>query len=282
MTRVLVVGASGTVGRAVVEQLSANGCVIRALSRKTADSPASVETVFGDLTEPESLHRASLGMDAVFLVWTAPPETMREAVERLARNVSRIVYLSAPFQTPDPFFQASQPNAMSQQHAQLEAYVRAAGVHWTFLRPHMLAANSIHWWAPYFRSGQTIRWPYLAAATAPIDERDIAAVACQALQSSYGNDDYLITGPASLTQRGQLEQIGEVIGRLVHFDEITSDDARVELAHFPTSVLNMLLASWAAATRQPALVTTTVAEVTGVPARSFSEWVRSNRSAFVS
>ena len=45
----------------------------------------------------------------------------------------------------------------------------------------MFAANTLHWWAPQIRAGDVVRWPYGAVETAPIDERDIAAVAVRAL-----------------------------------------------------------------------------------------------------
>ena len=50
-----------------------------------------------------------------------------------------------------------------------------------FLRPGMFAGNALGWWAPQIRAGDIVRWPHLAAPTAPIDERDIAAVAVRAL-----------------------------------------------------------------------------------------------------
>src|SRR6266566_3615918 len=59
--------------------------------------------------------------------------------------------------------------------------IETSGLEWTFLRPGMFAANALSWWAPQIRVGDVVRWPYLATPTAPIDERDIAAVAVRAL-----------------------------------------------------------------------------------------------------
>lgn len=68
--RVLVTGATGRVGRAVVGSLTAAGVPVRSLTRRpeAAALPANVEVVAGDLTVPESLDAALRDVDAVFLV----------------------------------------------------------------------------------------------------------------------------------------------------------------------------------------------------------------------
>ena len=67
-----------------------------------------------------------------------------------------------------------------------------------------------------------------------------------------------------------MHTIGGVIGRSLRFEEISPDEPRREwLARMPASVVDMLLDAWAAAVGQPALVTSTVAQVTGAPARTF-------------
>ena len=160
-------------------------------------------------------------------------------------------------------------------------HVALLGLTSTFVRPGMFAANALSWWAARIREHDVIRWRYGDAATAPIDERDIAAVAVRALfDDATSGSEYMITGPQSLTQREQVITIGGVIGKTLRFEEITPDDARRELG-FPSAAMDMLLNAWSAAVGLPAYVTTTVPEVTGSPARTFVEWVRSNKQAFV-
>lgn len=156
----------------------------------------------------------------------------------------------------------------------------ASGLRWTFLRPGMFAANSLSWWAPQIRSADVVRWPYPAAPTSPIDERDIAAVAVRALlDSGHEGANYVLTGPESLMQSEQVDIIGDVLDRPLRMEEISPDEARHELG-FPTPVINMLMNAWAAAIGQPALVTETVAEITGDPARTFREWVTKHAGEF--
>ena len=95
--------------------------------------------------------------------------------------------------------------------------------------------------------------PYAACPTAPIHERDIAAVVVHALcEERHHGMQYLVTGPQALTQSEQLPSIGDVIGRPLRMENISPDEARREvLAVFPLFVLNMLLDSWDGGMGQP-------------------------------
>ena len=280
MSKVLVTGATGTVGREVVSQLLTSGADVRALTRNPAGAslPFGVEVVRGDLAAPAEIEAALQDVDAVFLVWTAPPATAPAVIQSVAGAARRLVYLTAPHRTPHPFFQ--QPNRMAEQHAELERLIEASGVAWTFLRPGMFARNTVGWWSAQIRSGDVVRWPYPEAATAPIDERDIAAVAVRSLLDA-GDDrqDYVVTGPESLTQAEQVRIIGEVLGRSLTLEEIPPEAAPGELP-FPPPVTRMLLNAWAAAVSIPAFVTTTVADVTGRAPRTFREWARDHAHFF--
>ena len=242
--------------------------------------PADVEVVAGDLTVPESLDVGLQGVGAVFLVWTAPPTAAPAAIERLASHVRRVVFLSSPHRTPHPFFQ--QPNPLALLHADIERLIAAAGLASTIIRPGMFASNARFWWADQIRNGDVVRWPYGAAETAPIDERDIAAVAARALdQDSPPGGDYVLTGPESLSQAEQVSIIGAAIGRLIRFEELSPEEFRREMAgRWPRPVVDMLLAAWRATIGRPAFVTSTVADVVGSPPRTFRHWVSDHADAF--
>jgi uncharacterized protein YbjT (DUF2867 family) len=280
MERVLVTGATGNVGRQVVSQLLATDCPVRALTRNpdAAGLPPRAEVVCGDLTDADALGRCLDGVDVVFLVWTAPAGAAPAAVSKIAGHARRVVLLTAPHKTPHPFFQ--QPNPLQRLFAQLERLIEESGLPWTFLRPGMFAANARTWWAPQIRAADVVRWPYAAAPTAPIHERDIAAVAVRALlEPGHDGAEYVLTGPESLSQLAQVSTIGEVIGRSLRYEEISPEEAFRELP-FPAPAVRMLLDAWTAALGQPAYVTSTVAEVTGRPARSFRGWVTDHVDEF--
>jgi len=282
MNRILVIGGTGTVGRQVVAQLAATGAQVRALVRNpgAAHLSSQVEVVRGDLTLPDTLDACLHGIDAVFLVWTAPAAAVAPGLERITKHARRIVYLSAPLKTAHPLFQ--QPNPLRAMFEQIERLIETSGLQWTFLRPGMFAANALNWWAPQIRVGEVVRWPYLAAPTAPVDERDIAAVAVRALcEDEHAGAEYVLTGPQSLSQFEQVSAIGCVIGRSLRIEEISPDEARRELLTVaPAVAVNMLLQAWAAAIGQPAHVTSTVAEITGAPPHTFLDWATDNAAEF--
>jgi uncharacterized protein YbjT (DUF2867 family) len=283
MHPVLVTGATGRVGRVVIDQLLAAGVPVRALTRRPASAglPPAVDVASGDLTVPESLDAALQGAGAVFLVWTASPTTAPAVVARLATHAQRVVFLSSPHQTPHPFFQ--QPNPMAVLHAEIERLIAAAGLASTIIRPGMFASNTLHWWAAPIRNGDVVRWPYGAAETAPIDERDVASVAARALyEDGHAGGDYVLTGPESLSQAEQIRIIGAAIGRRIQFEELSPEEFRRETeGRWPAPVVDMLLAAWKATIGWPALVTSSVSDVVGSPARTFRQWAADHAAAFL-
>jgi len=280
---VLVTGATGRIGRVVVDLLTDAGVPVRALAHRSeaaAALPANVEVVTGDLTVPASLDPGLRGVGAVFLVWTAPPATAPAVVERLAAHARRVVFLSAPHRTPHPFFQ--QPNPLAALHADIERLIAAAGLASTIVRPGMLASNALSWWATAIRAGGVVRWPYGAAETAPVDDRDVAAVAARTLvQDGHAGGDYVLTGPDSLSQAEQVSIIGDVLGRRIEFEELSPDEFRCETAgSWPRPAVDMLLAAWGATIGRPAFITSTVFDILGSAPRSFRQWAADHAAAF--
>ncbi len=279
----LVTGATGRIGRVVVDLLLDAGVPVRALTRRSeaaATLPADVDVVTGDLTVPESLDAGLRGVGAVFLVWAAPPATAPAVVERLAAHTRRVVLLSSPHQTPHPFFQ--QPNPMAVLHADIERLIASAGLESTIIRPGMFASNTVSWWAPAIRAERAVRWPYGAAETAPVDDRDVAAVAARTLyEDRHSGGDYVLTGPDSLSQAEQVRIIGDVLGRRIDFEDLSPDEFRRETeGSWPRPAVDMLLAAWGATMGRPAYVTSTVRDILGSPPRSFRQWATDHATAF--
>ena len=280
---VLVTGATGRVGRVVVDRLVEAGVPVRALTRRSespARMPTEVEVVEGDLTVPESLEACLTGVSSVFLVWTAPPGSASAVIDRIAAHARRVVFLSAPHQTPHPFFQ--QPNPLAVLYSEIERLIAAAGLESTIIRPGMFASNTVAWWAKAIRTEGVVRWPYGAAETAPVDDRDVSAVAALTLhEDGHAGGDYVLTGDESLSQAQQVSIIGDVVGRRVTFEELSPEEFRKETeGSWPRPAVDMLLAAWAATIGTPAYVTTAVSDILGTAPRSFRQWVTDNASAF--
>jgi uncharacterized protein YbjT (DUF2867 family) len=278
-SEILIAGATGTVGRELVARLSERQIAVRALVRdpESANLPAGVELVRGDLADPAGLGASLDGIERMFLVWPftserAATEFAPTVVEAIAQRVRRVVYLSADAATdnPDRFW------------ARLERLIERSAAEFTFLRPTGFAKNTLMW-APQISSGDVVRWPYGAAARSLIDERDIAAVAARALiEDGHAGKTYVLSGPEALTQIEQLDAIGEAIGRPLRWEEISREEARPGLvaAFGEEAFADSALDTWARFAVAPERTTQTVHEITGSPAHSLREWATHHADDF--
>jgi uncharacterized protein YbjT (DUF2867 family) len=272
---ILVTGATGNVGRQVVAELRRAGVEVRALTRnpERADFPTEVDVTRGDQYDPDSLHTAVKGVDAVFLMWPFLQHTSAAASAPLAairQHEPRVVFLSSLAVRDDV---EQQRDANAQFHADVERQIEESGLEWTFLRSAGIATNTLAW-APQIRATGVVRGPYRTAARSLIHERDIAALAARALTGdAHGGKRYALTGPQSIAQVEQLDAIGAAIGRPLKWEEISPATAREQmLAQFPAELVDGILHSAAGFVTRPEPVTTTVQDVTGVPARTFAQW----------
>jgi uncharacterized protein YbjT (DUF2867 family) len=132
-------------------------------------------------------------------------------------------------------------------------------------------------WADQIRQTDVVRWIYGEAARSLIDERDIAAVAIRALtEPGHGSQRYVLSGPAALPQVEQVREIGEAIGRELRWEELSREQIQDKIEGLPETALD----TWAGFVETPELVTSTVEEVTGQPARPFAVWARAHAGDF--
>jgi len=282
MSPILVTGATGNVGRAVVRELAARGAAVRALAHTTvpADLPAGVEVVRGDLTDPASLEPALSGAGAVFLLWpSADTATAPAGVDAVGRHARRVGYLSSMSVRDDV---AEQADPISTFHAELERLIEDATPEWTFLRAGGFATNTLAW-ADDLRAGDVVRGPYGSMARSLIHEKDIAAVAVRALtEDGHAGARHTLTGPEAVTQEEQVRLIGEAVGRPLRFEQIPPSRARRRMLDqgWPVELADAVLGGWAAMAREPEPVTDTVERVTGEPARTLGRWALDHAADF--
>jgi uncharacterized protein YbjT (DUF2867 family) len=268
MTTTLVIGATGRVGRRVAGRLHAAGADVRAFGRAQ-----------GGLLDQASLEAAVRGADGVYLMWPLHTATPAPAVASvLARHARRIVLLSSG--SVGGGIVAAEP--IARLHAAVERAVESADCAWTVLRPAGFAANSLAW-AGSIRDEGVVRGAYPDAAGAWLHEDDLAAVAVAALlEDGHAGRRYAVTGPASLTMAEQAAVIGEVIGRPVRWETLSPETARARFVEsgWPPELARVAMQVEAELARGPAPVTTTVADVTGRPAREYRTWVTDHAAAF--
>ncbi|MFE0424054.1 NAD(P)H-binding protein [Streptomyces sp. NPDC058953] len=278
--RILVTGATGKVGGAVVAQLHAAGVPVRALVRGEADFPEGVQAVRGDLGDPASLGTALEGVDSVFLVWPfLSAEGASDVIDAIGKHARRVVYLSS---TGVGNEQEEPGEAITMFHTELERLIEASGLEWTALRPTGFASNTLGW-AEEVRTTGAVRAPLARLARPLIHEADMAAVAVQALTTdALLGARPLITGPELITQEQQVALIGDAIGRPVRFEEITLDEAaeQMKAAGYPAELVEAIVPAQAEMLANPEPVNDEVERITGTPARSFREWAVDHAADF--
>lgn len=277
---ILVTGATGNVGRRVVERLVAAGHGVRAVTRdpSRANLAPGVEAVAADLADPQSLRPHLDGVTAVFLIWpfvdsAAAVELAPRVAEVLAAaGTPRVVYLSAASAEADP----------DSFWAVVERAIASSGQPWTMLRPTGIATNALGW-AAAIRAEGVVRWPYGDAARSMVHEDDIAAVAVEALtRDGHDKQIYVLTGPRTVTQAEQVRLIGEAIGRDLRWQDVPADAVRPMLAAAMGSAAfaDAALTGWASFVQTPEQVTGDVEAILGRPARTFAEWAADHRADF--
>jgi uncharacterized protein YbjT (DUF2867 family) len=269
---ILVTGARGHVGAAVLSGLLAAGARVRASSRapKPGEFPGQAEVVQADLTDPATLPDALAGVRKVFLY--AHPETAPEfAAAARKAGVEHVVLLSsysvlAPNNTYNP---------IAQHHLAVERALDEAGLERTFVRAGYFATNSLRWQS--IRTDRVVRTSFPAATTAPVHERDIAGVAVRALlDDAHRGAAYPVLGPGPVTIRDQVAAIADALGEPVRLEEVDVPAYRAELlTQLPEQLADFLIqAGGSVPALPPELATDAVPEVLGRPALTFAEWAR--------
>lgn len=264
---ILVTGATGNVGRLVVDHLLSAGVTgVRALTNKPARAalPSEVEVVEGYLGRPETVPAALEGVDRMYL---APvPETVREvmALTRQA-GVGRIVDLAGGEGT---------------WWRGVEEAVEESGIAWTHLEPGEFMTNSLVW-AEQIRATGTVRDAYPGAANAPIDLGDIAAVAATVLlDDGHTGRAYELTGPETISRAEMVRLIGVALGRDIPYVELTHEAAVEQLSSSMGEYAAWYVDGLAELARHPQRAVPTVEEITGRPGTRFAEWALAHAAQF--
>jgi uncharacterized protein YbjT (DUF2867 family) len=280
----LITGATGNIGRLVVDGLLARGVkprvFVRSADKARAVFAERVDAKIGDLADPASLSSALTGVDALFLVNTGPELAHRDAAAAqvaLAAGVRSIVKLSSMDVQRDG-------GAVGAWHAQGEAAIAASGVAYTFVRPAGFMSNALAWAVSIKQEG-VVRAPTEDGAVAMIHPRDIAAVACEALCTrDHDRTSLAITGPVALSYAEMTATISQAIGKPIEFICITDAEAleRLIAGGAPPPVAQALVSLWQAVRRgEVASVTHTVETVLKRAPIAFEAWAEGNRAAFM-
>lgn len=269
---ILVTGATGNVGRHVVDQLLRADQRVRVLTRnpKAANLPDGVEVVTGDLSAPHTLLPAFNGVTAMHLITFdgdggGPLKTGPEIVElATSAGVRRVTVL------------------WSGEEGPVEQAVEGSELEWTFLRPVEYMSNMLAW-AESIRADGVVQEPFGGRLDATIDEADIGAVAARALlENGHAGRRYTLTGPEVLTVPDKVLAIGAAIGRDLQFVELSEQQARERMRKSGTveDVIDFVIGWYASPPKAAYTILPTVEEVTGRPARTIAQWAAEHAKIF--
>lgn len=275
---VLVMGASGAIGGAVLRGLLERGVEVRATSRtpERLSLPASVQTFAADAAEPASFADALRSVDRVFLYADLPePEALLATVA--AAGVQHVVLLSSAAATSP----GAEDDFNGSRFLRAERATREAGVAHTLLRPCEFASNAARWsWS--IKGESTVPLPYPDAVQTPIHDQDIADVAVIALTGDTLLDAApILTGPERLTLRDQVATIGEVIERpLAVIEQTEAESAALLSAHLPDVWVQQILKGWRQSVGASPALSGEYSRITGRSPRTFRTWAADHAGLF--
>jgi uncharacterized protein YbjT (DUF2867 family) len=284
MPRVLVTGATGNIGRALVAQLKRDAADLEVIAASPkGESVAQAHGRALNLLDPASAMTAMHGVDRLFLVTPAHPEmeAMTTHAVRAARSagVQHIVRVSGAGADP------ASDIAIARLQGRCDQIVIDSGLPYTLLRPKNFMQNFTSFLRDMIRSG-TVYSSQGDGRVPFIDARDIAAVAAQVLIAPNGHagQAHILTGPEPLTNAEALAVIARETGRPVALVPISEDQAMAGMrqAGMPepmvlamSSLNRVIAAGWVAE------VTEVVPHLLGRPATAWADFVAEHRNAWL-
>jgi uncharacterized protein YbjT (DUF2867 family) len=231
---ILVTGATGRPGSAVVDEFARRGEPVRALVRDPAkatrfDAFPTVEVVQGDMLWPHTLGAALDGVERVLMISNAGPimlETQCTFIDAaVAAGVEHIVKFSGKDSIAG--FDVTRFRSV-RSHDQIERYLTASAEGWTVLAPSQFMQVYFEEISTIVAAGE-IRLPLGDTTLAPVDIADIAQVAHAVLTTEgHRGKRYGMTGPEALTMSEVATSISAAVGTPVRYIDVDPEDKRRE------------------------------------------------------
>lgn len=276
---ILVVGGTGTIGSEVVRLLKAENAPFRTLVRDPAKAEGleaqGVETVSGDLRQPETLPEALTGIEKVFVVTPLVPDQVQMRGNLIAAakaaGVKHVVMSTGIGAAPDAAVQ------IGRWHGENQKQLQDSGMAWTFVQPGFFMQNLLMY-AAAIREKGAFYMPLGEGKVSWIDARDIAAVAAKALtEPGHESQAYPVTGPDALSGAELGTILTEMMGHTVSYVPISLEQAKQAMTGMgmPDALADAMNELYALAPAgHLAGVLDTVEQVTGRPARSFRQFAQ--------
>jgi uncharacterized protein YbjT (DUF2867 family) len=282
---ILITGASGTVGRAVVGEMRKAGRPFRAMFRSEADArsaPAGTSTILADFANRDSLNKALTGVDTVFLVCSPIPQLVElesNVIDACGANGVRHVVLNSALGAGD------YPKSFPSWHRTVEDKLKASGLGYTILRPNGFFQNIVSYNAPTIRTQGAFYDAMGNTRISLLDVRDVAGAAATALLSPTAHEHkiYELLGPEAVSNADIAARLSRILGRSVNYVNIPVDAQRKAMldAGMPDWLVTAVLDLQAYyVTGKCAAVTDILPKLLGRAPITLDEFLTENKEAF--
>lgn len=221
---ILLTGAAGKTGRAILRALGADASHVRAFVRSDSqgadlEKHGIAEYFVGDLTRRADLNQALQGVERLYFICpnvSAEEMEIGNQVLQAARDqgVSHFVYHSVLHPQIE-----SMPHHW--QKMRVEEAVINSGMNFTILQPCAYMQNVLGGWRQ-INEESVFSVPYsLEARISMVDLEDVGSVAAKVLtENGHKNAIYELSGPEALSQREVADCLGQALGKLITAVEI--------------------------------------------------------------
>ncbi len=224
---ILITGASGSVGKAVLQEAIRKESKVRGMFRSKAEAakaPSGCEAVLADYADKESLRKALDGVDSVYVVCSPIPQLVELENNMLAAckdcEVKHVVLNSA-------LGAGDYPKSFPGWHRKVEDKLKAMGMSYTILRPNGFLQNIVAYNAPSIRAQGAFYAAMGDAKVSYLDVGDIAVVAVKALRGgAHAGKTYELNGPEAISNEELAKRISKVTGRMVNYVDIPESAQR--------------------------------------------------------
>ena len=228
---ILITGASGSVGKAVLQEVSrkesTSHAKFRAMFRskeEAAKAPAGSEPVLADYADKQSLRKALAGVTSVFVVCSPIPQLVElesNVLDVCKESGVKHVVLNSALGAGD------YPKSFPSWHRKVEDKLKATGMSYTILRPNGFLQNIVAFNAPSIRTQGAFYVAMGDAKVSYVDVGDIAVVAVKALQGGvHSGKTYELNGPEAISNQELATRISAVTGRTVNYVDIPESAQR--------------------------------------------------------
>ncbi|GIP23238.1 SDR family oxidoreductase [Paenibacillus sp. J22TS3] len=284
-----IIGATGTIGEALLKRLVELDVPARALSREPEKLRARlgekersmIEVASADAAEPESLRQSLKGVSQLFMAMSNSPKQieLETSIIQIAveSGVEHLVKISSPA------FEEKAPVAVAGWHQEIERNLSDSGLQYTVLRPYAFMQNLLRF-APTIAAQNVFFGSMGDSSCNFIDCRDIADVAAEVLTNRKSSGQiYTLTGSETFSYPQIASMLTDLLERPIRYINIPSQELYrnlIEQGQLPPWIANHVIEIQAMVTVIPERPTDTIRHLLNREPRTLAAFLHEHQEAF--